>query len=160
MEDNKKMMSILEEILKTVKGLEKRMDSIEKRMDKIESRMDKIEKRMDKLESRFDKFERYTCNEFQRLEKKIDFNFKYLDKKIDSTKEKIISATIDEMERFSNAASRLINNVDSKLQTETKERIFEIEKLNNVTEYDKIVLKNLESRVSILEEESQRYNEN
>ena len=149
MEDNKKMMSILEEILKTVKGLEKRMDSIEKRMDKIESRMDKIEKRMDKLESRFDKFERYTCNEFQRLEKKID-----------STKEKIISATIDEMERFSNAASRLINNVDSKLQTETKERIFEIEKLNNVTEYDKIVLKNLESRVSILEEESQRYNEN
>lgn len=153
MEDNKKMMSILEEILKTVKGLEKRMDSIEKRMDKIE-------KRMDKLESRFDKFERYTCNEFQRLEKKIDFNFKYLDKKIDSTKEKIISATIDEMERFSNAASRLINNVDSKLQTETKERIFEIEKLNNVTEYDKIVLKNLESRVSILEEESQRYNEN
>ena len=54
MEDNKKMMSILEEILKTVKGLEKRMDSIEKRMDKIESRMDKIEKRMDKLESRFD----------------------------------------------------------------------------------------------------------
>ena len=41
----------------------------------------------------------------------------------DSTKEKIISATIDEMERFSNAASRLINNVDSKLQTETKERI-------------------------------------
>lgn len=153
MEDNKKMMSMLEEILKTVKGLEKRMDSIEKRMDKIE-------KRMDKLESRFDKFERYTCNEFQRLEKKIDSNFKYLDKKIDSTKEKIISATIDEMERFSNAASRLINNVDSKLQTETKERIFEIEKLNNVTEYDKIVLKNLESRVSILEEESQRYNEN
>ncbi len=146
MEDNKKMMSILEEILKTVKGLEKRMDSIEKRMDK--------------LENRFNKFERYTCNEFQRLEKKIDFNFKYLDKKIDSTKEKIISATIDEMERFSNAASRLINNVDSKLQTETKERIFEIEKLNNVTEYDKIVLKNLESRVSILEEESQRYNEN
>lgn len=153
MEDNKKMMSILEEILKTVKGLEKRMDSIEKRMDSIE-------KRMDKLENRFNKFERYTCNEFQRLEKKIDFNFKYLDKKIDSTKEKIISATIDEMERFSNAASRLINNVDSKLQTETKERIFEIEKLNNVTEYDKIVLKNLESRVSILEEESQRYNEN
>lgn len=146
MEDNKKMMSILEEILKTVKGLEKRMDSIEKRIDK--------------LENRFNKFERYTCNEFQRLEKKIDFNFKYLDKKIDSTKEKIISATIDETERFSNAASRLINNVDSKLQTETKERIFEIEKLNNVTEYDKIVLKNLESRVSILEEESQRYNEN
>lgn len=146
MDDNKKMMSMLEEVLRTVKGLEKNIE--------------KLEKRMVRLEKRMDKHERYTCSEFQRLEKKIDSNFKYLDNKIDSTKEKIISATIDEIERFSNTASRLINNVDSKLQTETKDRIFEIEKLNNITEYDKIVLKNLESRVTILEEESQRYNDN
>ena len=187
MDDNQKMFSILEEILKKVleveKGvnrLEKRMDNLEKKVDnlekrvdrlekkmdiiedkmnKIESRMDKFESRMDKFESRLDKHERYTCNEFERLQKKIDYNFKYLDKKIDSTKDKMISATVDEIDRFSATASRLINNVDNKIETESKERIFEIERLNNLTEYDKIILKNLESCVSILEEETQKYNE-
>ena len=98
-----------------------------------------------------------TCNEFDKINKKIDSNFVYLDKKIDNTKDKIVTETIDVLESFSINISNAIENVDSKINTESKERQYQIERLNNLTEYDKIVLRNLESRISILEEESQDY---
>ena len=77
--------------------------------------------------------------------------------KIDNTKDKIVTETIDVLESFSINISNAIENVDSKINTESKERQYQIERLNNLTEYDKIVLRNLESRISILEEESQDY---
>lgn len=80
-----------------------------------------------------------------------------MDKKIDNTKDKIVTETIDVLESFSINISNAIENVDSKINTESKERQYQIERLNNLTEYDKIVLRNLESRISILEEESQDY---
>lgn len=151
MDDNKKMMSMMEEMLKRMKSMEDKMTNMENRMDCMENRMDNMEKTE---KAHFE----YTCNEFERLEKKIDNNFKNLDEKIDITKEKIVLEVIEGVEEISATTSKLISKVESKVETEVKERKYQIEKLNNLTEYDKIVLKNLESRVSILEEESQNYN--
>ena len=143
-DDNKKIKNTVEETQNDIKGVNKRLDKLEFRMDSME----KTEK------AHFEQ----TCNEFERLEKKIDSNFKYLDEKIDTTKEKIVLEVIDGVEEVSASVSKIINKVENKVDTEVKERKYQIEKLNNLTEYDKIVLKNLESRVSILEEEAQKYN--
>ena len=165
MDDNKKMMNMMEKMLKMMGDICSRMDSMENRMDSIENRMDSIENRMDSMENRMDNFEKtekahfeHTCNEFERIEKKIDSNFKNLDKKIDITKEKIIIEVIEGVEEVSATTSKFISKVENKVETEVKERKYQIERLNNLTDYDKIVLKNLESRVAILEEESQKYN--
>lgn len=48
-------------------------------------------------------------------------------------------------------------NLESKIKSEMEERKTEISKIKGLNEYDKLVLKNVESRISILEEESQNY---
>lgn len=59
-----------------------------------------------------------------------------------------------------NAQKKSKDNKDNenKMSNELKERLSQIGKLNDISEYDKIILKNLESRISILEEETQNYN--
>lgn len=54
--------------------------------------------------------------------------------------------------------SKLIENTENKIKTESEERKYQIDKLNSLTEYEKIILKNLESRIAILEEETEIYN--
>ena len=54
--------------------------------------------------------------------------------------------------------SKSIQNVENKIKNESEERKYQIDKLNSLTEYDKIILKNLESRIAILEEETENYN--
>jgi len=99
-------------------------------------------------------------NKFGRIEQKIDSNFKYLDSKIDNTKNKLISEIVEELDKFSISTTKLINNLESKLKNEQDERILEISKMKGINDYNKIILKNLESRISILEEESEKYNAN
>ena len=149
--DNKKMLNIIEKLKTDVEETKIRLDKLEERMDNIENRMDNMEKTE---KAHFE----HTCNEFERLEKKIDSNFKNLDEKIDIVKQKTVIEVIDGVEQITATISKMINNVENKINTEIKERKYQIDKLKNLTEYDKIVLKNLESRVSILEEESQKYN--
>ena len=153
----------LEEKVNKIDKLEEKINKIDKLEEKV-SKIDSMEIELKKLNKKLDDYieveknhYKSTCNEFDRINKKIDSNFVYLDKKIDNTKDKIVTEMIDVLESFSVNISNSIENVDSKIDTESKERQYQIERLNNLTEYDKIVLKNLESRISILEEESQDY---
>lgn len=102
----------------------------------------------------------YTTNKFNRIEQKIDSNFKYLDEKIDNTKNKLASEITDIFESFSVATTKSIKNLENKMDNEKNERIMEISKMRNLNDYDRIILKNLESRITILEEESQNYEVN
>ena len=153
----------IEEKVNKIDKLEEKINKIDKLEEKV-SKIDSMEIELKKLNKKLDDYieveknhYKSTCNEFDRINKKIDSNFVYLDKKIDNTKDKIVTEMIDVLESFSVNISNSIENVDSKIDTESKERQYQIERLNNLTEYDKIVLKNLESRISILEEESQDY---
>ena len=153
----------LEEKVNKIDKLEEKINKIDKLEEKV-SKIDSMEIELKKLNKKLDDYieveknhYKSTCNEFDRINKKIDSNFVYLDKKIDNTKDKIVTEMIDVLESFSVNISNSIENVDSKIDTESKERQYQIERLNNLTEYDKIVLKNLDSRISILEEESQDY---
>ena len=153
----------LEEKVNKIDKLEEKINKIDKLEEKV-SKIDSMEIELKRLNKKLDDYieveknpYKSTCNEFDKINKKIDSNFVYLDKKIDNTKDKIVTETIDVLESFSINISNAIENVDSKINTESKERQYQIERLNNLTEYDKIVLRNLESRISILEEESQDY---
>ena len=130
------------------------------RFSKIEKKLENIDKIEEKLDN-IDKIEKlhfeYITNKFNRIEQKIDSNFKYLDEKIDNTKDKLVSNITDLIENFSINASKLIDNVENKIKNEVRERKIEISKVKGLNDYDRIILKNLESRISILEEESQKY---
>ena len=102
----------------------------------------------------------YITNKFNRIEQKIDSNFKYLDEKVDNTKNKLASEIIEIFESFSIATAKSIKNIENKIDNEKNERILEIDKIKGLNDYNKIILKNLESRITILEEESEKYNIN
>ena len=91
------------------------------------------------------------------MEQKIDSNFKYLDEKIDNTKNKLVSEATDVFESFSMAATKSIKNIENKIDNEKHERIIEIGNIKGMDDYNKIILRNLESRISILEEENEKY---
>lgn len=147
----------IENIEKVMIKMEKMLNKLDKRMDGFDNRMDRFDQRMDEFEKREKSHFEHTSNQFERLEKKMDSNFQYLDNKIETTKNQIISEVVEEFDRFSKATTKLIDNAENKIKNEAKERSYEIDKLKNITEYDKIVLRNLESRISILEEEAQEY---
>ena len=156
--NEEKIMGAINDLGKNMSNLTKKVDNLTKDVGELKNKVSNIEKKLDNLEKTEKSHFEYACNEFERIENKIDSNFKHLNDKIDNTKDKIVSEVIDVLEDFSIVTSKSIENVENKLRTESKEREYQIERLNNLTEYDKIVLKNLESRISILEEESQKYN--
>ena len=50
-----------------------------------------------------------------------------------------------------------MKNIENKIDNEKNERILEIDKVKGINDYHKIILRNLESRICILEEESEKY---
>ena len=102
----------------------------------------------------------YTRNKFERIDKKIDSNFVYLDNKIENTRDKLITQITDLFENFAITTSKLISNLENKIENEMNERKTDVSKIKSLNEYDRIILNNLESRISILEEESEKYNLN
>ena len=81
----------------------------------------------------------------EQLNKRIDKIEDRIEKKINNLKIKV-------------DISKSIQNIENEIKNESKERKYQIDKLNSLTEYDKIILKNLESRIAILEEETENYN--
>lgn len=139
-------MELVKAIYKEIIETKEAVKNIDKKIDNL----DKIEKQH---------FE-YTTNKFNRIEQKIDSNFKYIDEKINNTKNKLVSETKDIFESFSVATTKSIKNLENKMDNEKNERIMEISKMRSLNDYDRIILKNLESRITILEEESQHYEVN
>ena len=151
-----------QEIKEEIKNLDNTelIKAIYKEIIETKEAVKKIDKKLDNL----DKVEKlhfeYTTNKFNRIEQKIDSNFKYLDEKIDNTKNKLISEITDIFESFSVVTTKSIKNLENKMDNEKNERIMEISKMRSLNDYDRIILKNLESRITILEEESQNYEVN
>lgn len=167
MENNKIIGEILNKVIEIgsrFDGMEKDVGEIKKEVVLINKELGRHIERLDSIENKFDKLDKtekshfeYISNKFDRIEKNQKSNFEYLDDKIETSKNKMISSITEVFETFSNAASKTIENVENKIINEEAERKFEIDRLKNLDEYDKIVLRNLESRISILEEESEQY---
>ena len=155
-----KLENNVEEIKVTLDKHSEKLEEHDKRFESLEHKTEKISKNLDDL-SRTEKLHfEYTSNKFNRLEQKIDSNFKYLDEKIDNTKNKLISETSDVLETFSISATKSIKNIENKIDNEKNERVLQIDQIRGMNDYNKIILRNLESRICILEEESEKYNIN
>lgn len=119
----------------------------------IENKTNKIEAICEKIDKIGKYYLEYVCNRFEQIENKIDSNFYYLNNKI-------INDFTDGFETFDKITSKAIKNIENKKDNEKEERKYAIENIKNLSDYDRIVLKNLESRISILEEESEKYSTN
>lgn len=138
----------------------KKLEEHDERFATLENKTDKICKNLEDLGKTEKLHFEYTTNKFNRIEQKNDTNFKYLDEKIDTTKNNLISETTDILETFSLATTKSIKNIENKIDNEKNERILDIGQIKGLNDYNKIILRNLESRISILEEESEKYNLN
>lgn len=166
----KEIMEMKQDINKTEKKVDKLSDKVDELTDKVEEhdkRFESLEQKTDKISKSLDDLSRteklhfeYTSNKFNRIEQKIDSNFKYLEEKIDNTKNKLVSETSDILESFSIAATKSIKNIENKIDNEKNERVLQIDQIRGMNDYNKIILRNLESRICILEEESEKYNLN
>ena len=76
-------------------------------------------------------------------------------KEINNIKERLILDIEDIFENPTIKNLKLINDLQNKME---REKDVHISKIESLDDYDKIILKDLESRISILEEESQKYN--
>lgn len=151
-----------QEIKEEIKNLDniELIKTIYKEIIETKEAVKNIDKKLDNLDKVKKLHFEYTTNKFNRIEQKIDSNFKYLDEKIDNTKNKLASEITDIFESFSVATTKSIKNLENKMDNEKNERIMEISKMRSLNDYDRIILKNLESRITILEEESQNYEVN
>jgi len=155
--DFKEMKKDIKEIKTTLDKHSEKLEEHDKKLESLDNKTDKIFKNLDDL-SRTEKLHfEYTTNKFSRLDQKLDSNFKYLDEKMDNTKNKLVSEATDVFESFSIATTKSIKNIENKIDNEKHERIIEIGNIKGMDDYNKIILRNLESRISILEEESEKY---
>ena len=162
-ETNNKLESVVNDVREIKVVLDnnsKKLEEHDKRFEGLEIKMDKMFKNLEDL-SKIEKLHfEYTSNKFNRIEQKVDSNFRYVDEKIDNTKNKLVSEATEVLESFSIAATKSIKNIESKIDNEKNERALQIDQIKGMNDYNKIILRNLESRICILEEESEKYNSN
>lgn len=94
---------------------------------------------------------------YKELNKKIDNVYEELNKKIDNTKSTLVIEIAEELKNISAITSESINNLEKKIDNEIEDRKLDVSK---VKDFNRIILNDIRSRVSILEEESEKYNPN
>ena len=82
---------------------------------------------------------------------------KELNEKIDNTKNTLVAEIVEELNNFSVTTTRLINKLENKIENEIKARKEDVSK---VKDFNRIIVNDIRSRVSILEEENEKYNLN
>ena len=147
-----------DKIISTLGKIGESIEYLKEKVSKLETTIDGLKSDYEKLNKTEIQYFEYISSKVDRIEQKHETNFEYLNNKIDSESSKMISDITEIYQTFSDVASKTVENVENKIDNEELTRKYEIDRLKNLNDYDKIILKNLESRISILEEETQSYN--
>ena len=131
-----------EEIQKLREEFEQRFKDLEKRVTCLEEKVNRLEEKVNRLEEKVN-----------RLEEKIN----YMDEKIDNTKKQLVLEIAEELKDFSAMTTKTIINLEKKIDNEIEDRKVDVSKIK---EFNRIIINDIRGRVSILEEESERYNLN
>lgn len=142
---------IYKEIKNTKTELDEKIDNVCK---ELSLKMDNIYK---ELEQKIDNVHRELNEKYHELNQKIQANCKYLEEKIDNTKNTLVIEISDELKGISTTTTKLINDLEKKINNEINDRKLDVSK---VKDFNKIILNDIGSRVSILEEESEKYTRN
>lgn len=89
------------------------------------------------------------------IHKELSEKIECLDEKIDNTKNTLVMEIAEELKSITDMTSKSINNLEKKLDNEIEDRKVDISK---VKDFNRIILNDIRSRVSILEEETEKYN--
>ena len=147
-----------DKIISTLGKIGESIEYLKEKVSKLETTIDGLKSDYEKLNKTEIQYFEYISSKVDRIEQKHETNFEYLNNKIDSESSKMISDITEIFQTFADVASKTVENVENKIDNEELTRKYEIDRLKNLNDYDKIILKNLESRISILEEETQSYN--
>ena len=109
---------------------------------------EKIDKVYNELNEKIDKV-------YNELNEKIDRVYNELNEKIDNTKDTLVFEIAEELKSITDMTSKSINNLEKKLDNEIEDRKVDVSK---VKDFNRIILNDIRSRVSILEEETEKYN--
>ena len=105
---------------------------------------------------RFDQMEEYIEN----IDKGEKLHFEYIVNKLNKMEQKLTADINDLFRSFSIGTTKETEISEDKIKDKLPTRKIELSQINSFNDYDRIILKNLESRISILEEETQKYDIN
>ena len=129
-----KDIELIRVIYKEIIGIKAILDKHTERLEEHDKRFETLENKTDKIDKKLDDLDK-----IQRLHFEYTGNkFGRLDKKIDYN----------------------FSCLDNKIDNETEERKVDISRIEGIKDFDRIVLSDLGSRISILEEESEKYSTN
>lgn len=94
-------------------------------------------------------------NELNEKIEQLDEKVKQLDEKIDNTKDTLVAEIAEELNNFSAMTEERIDNLNKKIENEIEDRKVDVCK---VKDFNRIILNDIRGRVSILEEETEKYN--
>ena len=166
MKEDIKVEELIRLIYKEVKNNKEEIQNVKRELsEKLDTKVEYLDKKIDtkveyldkKIDTKVEYLDKKIDTKVEYLDKKIDNTFKYLDEKIDTTKTTLVSEIAEEFKNFSELTTKLIKNLEKKIDNEINERKSDISK---VKEFNKIMLSDLGSRISILEEENEKYNIN
>ena len=126
-----KDIELIRLIYKEIKGIKCTLNKHTEKLEEHDKRFENLEKKTDSIDKKLDNLDKIERLHFEYTRNK----FVRLDKKIDSN--------------FS-----CLNN---KIENETEERKVDIARIEGNKDLDRIVLSDFGSRISILEEESEKY---
>ena len=93
--------------------------------------------------------------EIQSVKKELNEKFNYLDKKIDNKINSLVAEISEEFKTFYEVSEKRIINLEEKIDSEIEDRKVDISKIK---EFNRIIINDIRGRVSILEEETEKYN--
>ena len=157
-----------EKIDRVYKELDEKIDRVYKELnEKIDKKIDEVYKELNnkieevykELDKKIDEVYKELNNKidevYKELDNKIEEVYKELNEKIDNTRKILIAEVSEELKVVSITTSGLINSLENKIDDEINDRKIDISK---VKDFNKIILNDFGSRISILEEEGEKYN--
>lgn len=126
-----KDIELIRLIYKEIKVIKPILDKHTEKLEEHDQRFENLEKKTDKIDRKLDNLDKIERLHFEYTRNK----FGRLDKKMDSN----------------------FSCLDNKIDNETEERKVDISRIEGIKDFDRIVLSDFGSRISILEEESEKY---
>lgn len=124
----------------------------------LKERIDTVYKELnEKIDTVYNELNEKIDTVHKELKEEIKDEFDYLDKKIDNTKKSLVIEISEEYKNLYEMTEKRINNLKKEMDTEIEDRKADVSK---VKEFNKMIFNDIRGRVSILEEESEKYNLN
>ena len=138
----------IKEEIKKIDDLGNTVNEMQKDIKEIKGTLNKHTEKLEEHDKRFDNLEKKTDN----IEKKLD--------NLDKIERLHFEYTRNKFARLDKKIDTNFSCLENKIENEAEERKVDISRIEGKNDFDRIVLSDFGSRISILEEEGEKYNIN